>query len=51
VHPAEVYTNGNEMQLTMQPLLDAFFTGKQGDPVFAQMQQQSQKILAGTPGT
>jgi ABC-type glycerol-3-phosphate transport system substrate-binding protein len=50
VHPAEVYTNGNEMQLTIQPLFDAFFTGKQGDAVFAQMQQQSQKILTSTSG-
>jgi ABC-type glycerol-3-phosphate transport system substrate-binding protein len=48
VYPAEVYTNGNEMQQTMEPLLEAFFAGQRSDTVFAQMQQESKQVLAGT---
>jgi ABC-type glycerol-3-phosphate transport system substrate-binding protein len=46
VHPAEVYGNGAAMQESMEPLLEAFFSGQRTDSVFAQMQQQSEKILA-----
>jgi multiple sugar transport system substrate-binding protein len=46
VYPAEVYGNGAQMQQTMQPLLEAFFSHQKDDSVFAQMQQQSKQILA-----
>ena len=43
---AEVYKNGAQMQQTEVALLQGFFEGQHNDSVFAQMQQQSQKILA-----
>jgi hypothetical protein len=36
------------MQQTEVALLQGFFEGQHNDSVFAQMQQQSQKILAGS---
>jgi multiple sugar transport system substrate-binding protein len=45
--PNEVYDNGGELQQVEQPLLEAFFAHEKNDSVFAQMQQESQKVLAG----
>jgi ABC-type glycerol-3-phosphate transport system substrate-binding protein len=47
VYPAEVYGNGAAMQEAMEPLLEAFFAHQKNDSVFAQMQQESQKVLTG----
>jgi multiple sugar transport system substrate-binding protein len=38
--------NGAKLSSTEDPLIEAFFTHKRDDDVFAEMQQKSQEILA-----
>jgi ABC-type glycerol-3-phosphate transport system substrate-binding protein len=45
--PYPAYNNGTQMDSTIRPMFESFFTGQAGDEVFQQMQDTSVKIIAG----
>jgi multiple sugar transport system substrate-binding protein len=46
LYPAPVYGNGADMQQTLEPLFEAYFSHARNDDVFAEMTQKSEQILA-----
>jgi multiple sugar transport system substrate-binding protein len=45
LYGAPAYANGADLQQTLEPLFEAYFSGSRGDDVFAEMTTKAQAIL------
>jgi ABC-type glycerol-3-phosphate transport system substrate-binding protein len=45
LYGAPAYANGADLQQTLEPLFEAYFSGSRGDDVFAEMTQKAKDIL------